>query len=84
MTPYHERLSQQQRDLLESTGNIWAVDCWDSGNRRRVVRVVYCRTDTPEKAEAIARRVSKRKTVDARPWNPTGRFFQRTAKKGIQ
>jgi hypothetical protein len=57
-------------ELLTATGNVWQVDCWESGNRRRLVRRLFVRTDCILKAEEIARQRSGRRCVDARPWNP--------------
>lgn len=71
-----DQMAEYHRQLLEATGNIWAVTCYDGGNRRNVVRTVYCRTETRERAEAIGRSVSKRRCVDARPWDPTGGKFR--------
>lgn len=76
-SPLADKMPEYHRQLLEATGNIWAVSCYDGGNRRRIVRTVYCRTTTREKAEAIGRTVSKKRCVDARPWDPTGgKFWQ--------
>lgn len=74
--PLAEQMSEYHRQLLEATGNVWAVDCYDGGNRRVVVRTVYCRTTTRERAEAIGRSVSKKRCVDARPYDPTGGKFR--------
>ena len=77
-----EQINAYHRELLDATGNVWAVDCYDGGNRRVVVRTVYCRTATRERAEAIGRSVSRKKCVSARPWDPTGNglrgFIHRT------
>lgn len=57
-------------EILRATGNIWRVDCYESGNRRRILQTIYVRTDCILKAEEIGRRRSGRRCVDARPWNP--------------
>ena len=72
-----ETMANWQKKLLEATGNAWQVDCYESGNHRRVVRIVYIRAPTRERAEAIARSVSRKKCVSARPWDPTGVGLQR-------
>lgn len=72
-----ETMANWQKKLLEATGNAWQVDCYESGNRRRVVRTVYVRASTRERAEAIARSVSRKKCVSARPWDPSGVGLQR-------
>ena len=33
-------------ELLKATGNIWRVDCWHDGNRRRIVQTL-----APEKRD---------------------------------
>lgn len=70
-------MANWQKKLLEATGNAWQVDCYEGGNRRQVVRTVYVRASTRERAEAIARSVSRKKCVSARPWDPTGVGLQR-------
>ena len=70
-------MANWQKKLLEATGNAWQVDCYEGGNRRQVVRTVYVRALTRERAEAIARSVSRKKCVSARPWDPTGVGLQR-------
>lgn len=57
-------------ELLRATGNIWRVDCWHDGNRRRVVQTLYVRASDVLRAEAIGKQQSGRRCVDARPWNP--------------
>lgn len=56
--------------LLEATGNVWKVICWRDGNRRKRVQVIFCRAVGVLEAEAIARRISHCRCVDASPWNP--------------
>jgi len=58
------------KELLEATGNIWRVDCWHDGNRRRIVQTLYIRASDVLKAEEVGKRESGRRCVDARPWNP--------------
>ena len=74
---YLETVANWQKELLEATGNAWQVDCYEGGNRRQVVRTVYVRASNRERAEAIARSVSRKKCVSARPWDPTGVGLQR-------
>ena len=74
---YLQTVAAWQKELLEATGNVWAVDCYDGGNRRVVVRTVYCRTATRERAEAIGRSVSRKRCVSARPWDPIGNGLER-------
>jgi hypothetical protein len=57
-------------ELLKATGNIWRVDCWHDGNRRRLVQTLYIRASDVLRAEEVGRRQSGRRCVDARPWNP--------------
>lgn len=57
-------------ELLKATRNVWRVDCWHDGNRRRIVQTLYVRAGDVLKAEEIGRKVSGRRCVDARPWNP--------------
>lgn len=57
-------------NLLRANGNRWQVTCWDGGNRRRMVRTVYAHAADAETAKRIGRRVSGRRCVDARPWDP--------------
>jgi len=57
-------------ELLKATGNIWRVDCWHDGNRRRIVQTLYIRASDVLKAEEVGRRESGRRCVDAAPWNP--------------
>ena len=57
-------------ELLLATGNIWRVDCWQDGNRRRKVQIVFVRCSDLLRAEELGRRISGRRCVDARPWNP--------------
>ena len=72
-----ETMASWHKELLEATGNAWQVDCYEGGNRRQVVRTVYVRASNRERAEAIARTVSRKKCVSARPWDPTGVGLQR-------
>ena len=74
---YLETVASWHKELLEATGNAWQVECYEGGNRRQVVRIVYVRAPTRERAEAIARSVSRKKCVSARPWDPTGVGLQR-------
>lgn len=62
--------SMTDSELLQATGSAWSVICWGDGNRRKCVRMVFCRAASKSVAEAIARRISRRRCVDARPWNP--------------
>ena len=57
-------------ELLAATGNVWRVDCWDSGNRRKLLQTLYIRASDILRVEEIARQRSGRRCVDARPWNP--------------
>ncbi len=57
-------------ELLKATGNIWRVDCWHDGNRRRIVQTLYVRAADVLSAELVGHRESGRRCVDARPWNP--------------
>lgn len=57
-------------ELLKATGNIWRVDCWHDGNRRRIVQTLYIRASDVLAAEEVGRRESGRRCVDATPWNP--------------
>jgi hypothetical protein len=57
-------------EILRSTGNIWRVDCWHDGNRRKIVQTLYIRASDVLRAEEIGRKESGRRCVDARPWNP--------------
>ena len=57
-------------ELLKATGNIWRVDCWHDGNRRRIVQTLYIRASDVLAAEEVGRRESGRRCVDAAPWNP--------------
>jgi hypothetical protein len=58
------------QQLLLATGNIWRVDCWHDGNRRKIVQTLYIRASDVLRAEEIGRKESGRRCVDARPWNP--------------
>jgi hypothetical protein len=58
------------KELLSATGNIWRVDCWHDGNRRRVVQTLFVRATDVLRAEEIGKKESGRRCVDARPWNP--------------
>jgi hypothetical protein len=58
------------RELLTATGNIWRVQCWRDGNRRRKGPVLFFRASNIIVAEERARRKSGCKCVDARPWDP--------------
>jgi len=57
-------------ELLKATGNIWRVDCWHDGNRRRKVQTLFVRASDVLRAEEVGRKESGRRCVDARPWNP--------------
>lgn len=57
-------------ELLKATGNVWRVDCWHDGNRRRIVQTLFIRASDVLRAEEVARQRSGRRCVDARPWNP--------------
>jgi hypothetical protein len=57
-------------ELLKATGNVWRVDCWDGGNRRRIIQTFYIRASDVLRAEEVGRKQSGRRCVDARPWNP--------------
>jgi hypothetical protein len=63
-------LSMTKTELLKATGNIWRVDCWHDGNRRRIVQTLYIRASDVLAAEEVGRRESGRRCVDAVPWNP--------------
>lgn len=69
------------KELLAATGNIWKVRCWKDGNRRRLVSILYIRSECILRAEETGRRRSGCKCVDVVPWNPTreacfGRYIQ--------
>lgn len=57
-------------EILKATGNVWRVDCWHDGNRRKIVQTLYIRASDVLRAEEIGRKESGRRCVDARPWNP--------------
>ena len=59
-----------RHELLQATGNAWKLTCWDNGNRRRVVRVLYVRAETKEKALTIGHGLSDRRCIDAVPYDP--------------
>jgi hypothetical protein len=63
-------ISMTKTELLKATGNIWRVDCWHDGNRRRIVQTLYIRASDVLAAEEVGRRQSGRRCVDAVPWNP--------------
>jgi hypothetical protein len=49
------------QQLLAATGNIWRVDCWHDGNRRKIVQTLYVRASDVLRAEAIGKRESGRR-----------------------